>query len=222
METSATIETETTTATETEETATTETTTAVETETVTTETLTATTETGTQSKTDTTDTDNASTDIFTVTTLSKTMYTQKACNVREKPSTEYGVMAYLDKATEVKVTGKVNEVNWYEVSINEEKGYISAGLLADTKPAEQQAAPNTNTDTPAQTSPPASTPNNDTGNTSTGTDTPAPTQPSVTTNPPDENGSYIADGLWHLINPATGDYYKDGDTTPQGWTYGVD
>lgn len=147
-----------------------------------------------------------STDTFTVTPLNQVMYTQKACNVREKPSTEYGVMAYLDKSTEVKVTGKVNEADWYEVSINDEKGYISASLLSDTKPAEQQATQNTNTDTPAQTpSKDGYTPNGD------GTYT-------------DEYGDkYGTDshGNIVLINPDTGKAYENGERTQNGWIYGA-
>lgn len=183
-----------------------------ETETTTTatieETTTIETDTEIQSETETeekkeTDIDNETSDFeFTISPLSQTMYTQKECNIRKKPSTEYEILDCLNKATEVKVTGKVNEVDWYEVEINGEKGYIAASLLGDTKPSEPQATPSTNANTGNQN---PSTPSN----------------PSVTTNPPDADGTYTDEnGATHAINPATGDYYKPGDTTPQGWTYG--
>ena len=190
-----------------------------ETETITTETTsieeTTTIETDTeiQSETETeekkeTDIDNETSDFeFTISPLSQTMYTQKECNVRKKPSTEYEILDCLNKATEVKVTGKVNEVDWYEVEINSEKGYIAASLLADTKPADQQSQT-----PPAQTqNPPSQTPP------STGS---KPTLPPGWTDNGD--GTYTDDnGGTRAINPATGDFYKDGDTTPQGWTYGT-
>ena len=157
--------------------------------------------------------DLESTDNFTVTPLSQVMYTQKDCNVREKPSTEYEILDFLNKATEVKVTGKVNEVDWYEVEINGEKGYIAASLLGDTKPSEPQATPSTNTDT-------------GTGNQNP-SNPPAPSTPSGYT--PNGDGTYTdsygdkykqdENGNMRRVNPATGDIYKDGEKTQNGWTY---
>lgn len=188
-----------------------------ETETITTEitsieeTTTIETDTEIQSETETeekkeTDIDNETSDFeFTISPLSQTMYTQKECNVRKKPSTEYEILDCLNKATEVKVTGKVNEVDWYEVEINDEKGYIAASLLADTKPAENQAAPSTNTDTGT---PNISTPSSN---------------PSIPSGYIDNgDGTYTTpNGGIRAINPATGELYKDGDTNSQGWIYGT-
>lgn len=143
------------------------------------------------------------------------MYTQKDCNVREKPSTDYGVMRCLDKVTEVKVTG---EVNWYEVRINGEKSYISSSLLADAKPEEiQTSSPSGDTSIPSRDTdkptPPAETtsgdmygftPNGD------GTDT-------------DPNGNQCginSDGFMMPINPDTGMPFETGEKTRSGLTAG--
>ena len=179
-----------------------------ETETTTTatieETTTIETDTEIQSETETegkkeTDIDNETSDFeFTISPLSQTMYTQKECNVRKKPSTEYEILDCLNKATEVKVTGKVNEVDWYEVEINGEKGYIAASLLGMEKLAENQATPSTNTDTGSQPNIPSGWTDNGDGTYSNG------------------------QGGTRVINPETGEFYKDGDKNSQGWTYGID
>lgn len=179
----------------------TETETTIETETISeTETETETTiETETVSETETQGEEGETSFAFTSTPLDQTMYAKKNCNVREKPSTDYGVVAYLEGGKEVHVTGKVNEVDWYEVEIDSEKAYVSASLLTSDLP------------TPSSTTiPPAS---NTDGYTK------------------DANGYYIdeygdkygMDENGHMIgiNPATGEIYKEGDTTPEGWTYGV-
>lgn len=183
-----------------------------ETETTTTatieETTTIETDTEIQSETETegkkeTDIDNETSDFeFTILPLSQTMYTQKDCNVREKPSTEYEILDCLNKATEVKVTGKVNEVDWYEVEINGEKGYVAVSLLGMEKPADQQQQPQTQ-----------NPPGTDTGS-----------QPNIPSGWTDNgDGTYSnGQGGTRVINPATGEFYKEGDTNSQGWTYGID
>ena len=77
---------------------------------------------------------------YTISESDMTMYTVKGCNIRQGASTEYDVIGTLSKGEAVKVTGKVNEVNWYEISLSEDKkGYVSGSLLVSEKPAEEQA-----------------------------------------------------------------------------------
>lgn len=77
---------------------------------------------------------------YTISESDMTMYTVKGCNIRQGASTEYDVIGTLSKGEAVKITGKVNEVNWYEISLSEDKkGYVSGSLLASEKPAEEQA-----------------------------------------------------------------------------------
>ena len=77
---------------------------------------------------------------YTISELDMTMYTVKGCNIRQGASTEYDVIGTLGKGEAVKITGKVNEVNWYEISLSEDKkGYVSGSLLVSEKPAEEQA-----------------------------------------------------------------------------------
>ena len=75
---------------------------------------------------------------YTISESDMTMYTVKGCNIRQGASTEYDVIGTLSKGEAVKVTGKVNEVSWYEISYGEGKGYVSGSLLVSEKPAEEQ------------------------------------------------------------------------------------
>ena len=86
---------------------------------------------------------------YTISESDMTMYTVKGCNIRQGASTEYDVIGTLSKGEAVKITGKVNEVNWYEISLSEDKkGYVSGSLLVSEKPAEEQAP--TQPEQPAQ------------------------------------------------------------------------
>ena len=87
------------------------------------------------------ETSNISTEsTYTISESDMTMYTVKGCNIRQGASTEYDVIGTLSKGEAVKITGKVNEVNWYEISLSEDKkGYVSGSLLVSEKPAEEQA-----------------------------------------------------------------------------------
>ena len=77
---------------------------------------------------------------YTISESDMTMYTVKGCNIRQGASTEYDVIGTLSKGEAVKIIGKVNEVNWYEISLSEDKkGYVSGSLLVSEKPAEEQA-----------------------------------------------------------------------------------
>lgn len=50
----------------------------------------------------------------------------------------YERVGTLNQAQEVKVTGKVNEANWYEISLSDgTTAYVSGTLLSETKPASQ-------------------------------------------------------------------------------------
>ena len=76
---------------------------------------------------------------YTISESDMTMYTVKGCNIRQGASTEYDVIGTLSKGEAVKITGKVNEVHWYEISLSEDKkGYVSGSLLVSEKPAEEQ------------------------------------------------------------------------------------
>ena len=160
-----------------------------------------------------TDIDNKTSDfVFTITPLSQIMYTQKECNIRKKPSTEYEILDCLTKATEVEVTGKVNEADWYEVSIGEEKGYIAGSLLGMEKPVENQATPSTNTDT--------GTPNPSTGTITDG---------AGYKYTPNGDGTYTSEAGYKYgvnssgeitpINPSTGKPLEDGERDQNGWLY---
>ena len=72
---------------------------------------------------------------FTVTPMDKTMYAVKDCNVRKGPDAEtYERAGTLNQAQEVKVTGKVNEANWYEISLSDGTTAYVSGTLISEKP----------------------------------------------------------------------------------------
>ena len=126
---------------------------------------------------------------YTISESEMTMYTVKGCNIRQGASTEYDVIGTLSKGEAVKVTGKVNEVNWYEISLSEDKkGYVSGSLLVSEKPAEEQAP--TQPEQPAQPQQPEQ-----------------PAQPPQQPAQPEQPASSDAP-----INPNTGEAMKPGDS----------
>ena len=120
---------------------------------------------------------------YTISESDMTMYTVKGCNIRQGASTEYDVIGTLSKGEAVKITGKVNEVNWYEISLSEDKkGYVSGSLLVSEKPAEEQV--------PSQPEQPAQ-----------------PAQPPQQPAQPEQPASSDAP-----VNPNTGEVMKPGDS----------
>ena len=126
---------------------------------------------------------------YTISESDMTMYTVKGCNIRQGASTEYDVIGTLSKGEAVKITGKVNEVNWYEISLSEDKkGYVSGSLLVSEKPAEEQAP--TQPEQPAQPQQPEQ-----------------PAQPPQQPAQPEQPASSDAP-----INPNTGQPMKPGES----------
>ena len=126
---------------------------------------------------------------YTISESDMTMYTVKGCNIRQGASTEYDVIGTLSKGEAVKITGKVNEVNWYEISISEDKkGYVSGSLLVSEKPAEEQVP--SQPEQPAQTQQPEQ-----------------PAQPPQQPAQPEQPASSDAP-----INPNTGEVMKPGES----------
>ena len=126
---------------------------------------------------------------YTISESDMTMYTVKGCNIRQGASTEYDVIGTLSKGEAVKVTGKVNEVNWYEISLSEDKkGYVSGSLLVSEKPAEEQVP--SQPEQPAQPQQPEQ-----------------PAQPPQQPAQPEQPASSDA-----MVNPNTGEAMKPGES----------
>ena len=136
------------------------------------------------------ETSNVSTEsTYTISESDMTMYTVKGCNIRQGASTEYDVIGTLSKGEAVKITGKVNEVNWYEISLSEDKkGYVSGSLLVSEKPAEEQVP--SQPEQPAQPQQPEQ-----------------PAQPPQQPAQPEQPASSDAP-----INPNTGEVMKPGES----------
>ena len=136
------------------------------------------------------ETSNISTEsTYTISESDMTMYTVKGCNIRQGASTEYDVIGTLSKGEAVKITGKVNEVNWYEISLSEDKkGYVSGSLLVSEKPTEEQVP--SQPEQPAQPQQPEQ-----------------PAQPPQQPAQPEQPASSDAP-----INPATGQPMKPGES----------
>ena len=132
------------------------------------------------------ETSNVSTEsTYTISESEMTMYTVKGCNIRQGASTEYDVIGTLRKGEAVKITGKVNEVNWYEISLSEDKkGYVSGSLLVSEKPAEEQVPSQPEQQQPEQ-----------------------PAQPPQQPSQPEQPASSDAP-----INPNTGEVMKPGES----------
>lgn len=105
------------------------------------------TEAGTESSVETSigqeEINNVSETNFTTTPLDITMYATQQCNIRKGPSTDNDIIGALSRAEGIHITGRVDDLNWYEVSLADgSTGYISSGLLTDTKPTVQVETPN--------------------------------------------------------------------------------
>lgn len=88
-----------------------------------------------------------------------TLYAISKCNIRKGPSTEYDIVGSLSYAQEIIVNGKVEDGDkiWYVIktdnSDSDNLQMVSAGLLSETKPVQQQSTGNTsNTENTSNTS----------------------------------------------------------------------
>lgn len=83
----------------------------------------------------TTEGEKEETSTYTITDMDKIMYATKNCNVRKGPDADtFERIGALNQNDEVHVTGKVNEVNWYRISLADgSEAYVSAPLLSETK-----------------------------------------------------------------------------------------
>ena len=90
---------------------------------------------------DSSKTDSAESTKFTTTPLDTMMYATQQCNIRKGPSTDNDIIGALSRAEGIHITGRVDDLNWYEVSLADGSvGYISSKLLTETKPTVQVEA----------------------------------------------------------------------------------
>lgn len=145
------------------------------------------TEAGTESSVETSigqeEINNVSETNFTTTPLDTTMYATQQCNIRKGPSTDNDIIGALSQAEGIHITGRVDDLNWYEVSLADgSTGYVSGKLLTETKPTVQ-------------------------------IETPAPTPQQGINSQNTSEGLLTPD---QVINPDTGEPYKDGDIDKNG------
>ena len=92
---------------------------------------------------DSSKTDSAESTKFTTTPLDTMMYATQQCNIRKGPSTDNDIIGALSQAEGIHITGRVDDLNWYEVSLADgSTGYVSGKLLTETKPTVQVEASN--------------------------------------------------------------------------------
>lgn len=147
---------------------------------------------------------------FTVTPMTATLYAVKNCNIRKGPDSKvYDIIGTLNSGDAVEVTGKVDGLNWYEISLAGEKAYVSASLLQSTQPVQQPSAP-------AQSSSSSST-------ITTTPSTPSqPATPSTPSNSTSGSGKIVSQSENGTIAYENGDVlyngvlYHTGDTLPNG------
>jgi uncharacterized protein YgiM (DUF1202 family) len=143
-------------------------------------------ETATEEET-TTETESFS---YTVSELDKTMVANDNGRLREAPSTTSDVVRTIDKDDTIKVTGKVNEADWYQVNIDNQTLYISASLLSEieVKSENKETTTNKNKDTTSSSSSQTTTPST-TPTETPSTETPSTETPSTPDTTPTETSS---------------------------------
>lgn len=135
---------------------------------------------------------------FTVTPMTATLYAVKNCNIRKGPDSKaYEIIGTLNSGDAVEVTGKVDGLNWYEISLAGGKAYVSASLLQSTQPSAQQPSASSSSSSTATTTP--STPSQ-------------PSTPSTPSNSTSSSGK---------ITYQDGNFiqYENGDTLYNGVLY---
>ena len=86
-----------------------------------------------EEKQEVSDTNKSTKKEFVVTPVNKILYVNtNRLNVRSGPDTTYSSIGGLQKAAEVKITGKVD--GWYRITYNKKVGYVKASYLVETKP----------------------------------------------------------------------------------------
>ena len=75
---------------------------------------------------------------YTVSVLesAKVMYAVHPVNIRKGPSTDYERIGSLNRGQEVLVSGQA-DTGWFEISYEDEKGYVSNRYLQDNMPVEE-------------------------------------------------------------------------------------
>lgn len=87
--------------------------------------------------------------------LDKDMYAIKNGNIRDKDTTAGNIVASLEYASTVHVTGKTSN-GWYQIEWGDTKVYVASILLSDTKPSQQTPTSNNDNSSDTSTTPPAS------------------------------------------------------------------
>jgi hypothetical protein len=127
--------------------------TTIESETETTEEETSTIEeTSTESETTTEEETTTETETFsyTVSELDKTMCVIASGQALDIPSENGNVISTIDQNDTIKVTGKVNEADWYQVNIDNQTLYISSSLLSEIEVKTETTSSNTSKETTSQ------------------------------------------------------------------------
>jgi uncharacterized protein YgiM (DUF1202 family) len=87
---------------------------------------------------------------YTVTKLDKTMVANDNGRLREGPSSTSDVVRTIDQNDTIKVTGKVNEADWYQVNIDNQTLYISSSLLSEIEVKAENKETTTSKETTSQ------------------------------------------------------------------------
>ena len=150
---------------------------------------------------------------FTVTPMTATLYAVKNCNIRKGPDSKaYEIIGTLNSGDAVEVTGKVDGLNWYEISLAGGKAYVSASLLQSTQPVQQPATPSSSSSTTTTTPSTPSQPS-------------TPSTPSSTPSTPSSSDNPITYQDGNIIKYKNGDTLLDGVLYKQGEFvpgYGID
>ncbi len=77
---------------------------------------------------------------FTYTDLSQLLYAKSNLNIRDLPTITGNKIGYIEQGQSVTITAKCNETNWYTISYDGKKGFVSNEFLTNIKPEVTQPA----------------------------------------------------------------------------------
>ena len=70
---------------------------------------------------------------FTYTDLSQLLYAKSNLNIRDLPTITGNKIGYIEQGQSVTITAKCNETNWYTISYDGKKGFVSNEFLTNIK-----------------------------------------------------------------------------------------
>jgi hypothetical protein len=124
---------------------------------------------------------------YTVSELDKTMCVIASGQALDIPSENGNVIRTIDQNDTIKVTGKVNEADWYQVNIDNQTLYISSSLLSEIEVKTENKETTTSKETTSQNTTSKETTTKQETTTNTTNETPQTQETTPQTQPATDN-----------------------------------